>query len=320
MPNGRKMLGYLLQDTMNPNSNQPTLIRSRLHARDITDSDLEAVATLLGKGIGYSDEYFLQLLNRLTSHSTPAGYLKYGRLLECDGKIVGAIILIYSTICLNGAPSVRCHVTGWCVEAPYRFYGTAFFAKEINRSGVTYLNISPQAYTLDILKQQGFVRYCSGQFLAIPALQFASSNTQVKVVTVDEIPNVPFERFELDLMLTHAKWGCICFWCVTPQRAYPFVVRPRRFKRIIPGVQLVYCRDVGDFVRFAGPIGRFLLRLGRLIARVDSNGPIPGLIGKFVNGVDARYYKGKKPRLGDLAYTHLAMCQYVPRRKLRSAS
>jgi hypothetical protein len=300
---------------MNSNNNKRS--GSRLRARDITDADLQAVATLLGKGIGYSDKYFLQLLNRLTSHSTPAGCLKYGRVLEYDGKIVGAIILIYSTVWLNDTPSVRCHVTGWCVDAPFRYYATAFFAKELNRGGVNYLNISPQTYTVPIIEQQGFIKSSSGQFVAIPVLQFSSNNTQAKVVPADEIPNVPFERFELDLMLAHAKWGCICFWCVTTDRAYPFVFRPRLFKRIIPGVQLVYCRDIDDLVRFAGPIGRSLIRLGRFIVRVDSNGPIPGLIGKFVNGVDTRYYKGQKPRLGDLAYTHLAMCPYVPRRKRR---
>ena len=301
---------------MNSNNNRPS--GSGLRARDITDADLRVVATFLGKGIGYSDRYFLQLLNRMASHLTPAGYSKYGRVLEYDGKIVGAIILIYSTVWLNNTPSVRCHVTGWCVEAPFRCYATAFYAKELNRSGVNYLNISPQTYTLPIIKQQRFIRYSSGQFVAVPVLQYASNHTQTKVVPADEIPNVPFERFELDLMLTHAKWGCICFWCVTTDRAYPFVFRPRLFKRIIPGLQLVYCRDIDHLVRFARPIGRFLLTLGRIIVRVDSNGPIPGLIGMFVNGVDARYYKGKKPRLGDLAYTHLAMCPYVPRRKLHS--
>jgi hypothetical protein len=44
------------------------------------------------------------------------------------------------------------------------------------------------------------------------------------------------------------------------------------------------------------------------MVRIDSNGPIPGLIGTFQLGADPRYYKGSKPRLGDLAYTHLAIC------------
>jgi hypothetical protein len=57
---------------------------------------------------------------------------------------------------------------------------------------------------------------------------------------------------------------------------------------------------------------------GRIVVRIDSNGPIPRLVGKFQEGKDCRYYKGSKPRLGDLAYTHLAMCAYVHRKRRRT--
>ena len=41
---------------------------------------------------------------------------------------------------------------------------------------------------------------------------------------------------------------------------------------------------------------------------VDSNGPISGLLGKYFDGVAPKYFKGPSPpRLGDLAYTELAM-------------
>jgi hypothetical protein len=285
-------------------------------AREITESDFVAVAKLLGEHIGYSDQYFLHLLKRMTTNRTPAGFPKYGRILECDGTIVGAIILIFSTVWSDGTPTIRCHVTGWGVDPAFRCYAAVFFARDLKHSNVTYLNISSGPDTLPIIEIQGFTRYSSGQFIAAPALQFTSGN-QIKVVSVDEIPSAPFEAFERDLLLTHAKYGCICLWCETSDRAYPFVFRPRLFKRIVPGVQLVYCRDIDDFVRFVGPIGRFLAWRGRLVVRIDCNGPIHGLIGKFIDGVDSRYYKGQKPRLGDLAYTHLSMCAYVPRKKKR---
>jgi hypothetical protein len=285
--------------------------------REITPSDLERVSEFLGKGIGYSNRYFLQLLQRMTDHATPAGFPKYGRILTCDGAIVGAIILIFSTVQSDGAPTIRCHVTGWCVEPEYRGYAALFFAKDLKHRDVTYVNISAQwtAGTVPIIETQGFTKYCSGQFIAVPALRFAFGDSQVKVVTAHNIPNVPFEAFDMDLLSAHTKYGCICLWCVTADRAYPFVFRPRLFKRTIPGVQLVYCRDIEHFTRFAGPIGRFLALRGRLVVRIDSNGPIEGLIGKFTENADSRFYKGSKPRLGDLAYTHLAMCAYVPRRK-----
>jgi len=289
----------------------------KIAVREITDVDLEEVSEFLGRGIGYSDQYFLQLFQRMASHATPAGFPKYGRLMRCDGAIVGAVILIFSTVRSEGVPTVRCHVTGWCVEPAFRSYATLFFSKDLKHSDVTYLNISAQwtAGTLPIIEKQGFVKYSSGQFIAVPALHFSPSESQAKVMSVDHIPNVPFEDFDRDLLSAHRKYGCICLWCVTTERAYPFVFRPRLFKRIVPGVQLVYCRDVEHFSRFAGPIGRYLALRGRLVVRVDSNRPIEGLVGKFTENMDARFYKGSKPRLGDLAYTHLAMCAYVPRKK-----
>ena len=71
---------------------------------------------------------------------------------------------------------------------------------------------------------------------------------------------------------------------------------------------MIYCRDVADFVRFAGPIGRYLARRGKPFVIVDSNGAIPGLFGTFFRGSMTKYFKGpQRPRLGDLAYTEYAV-------------
>jgi len=95
---------------------------------------------------------------------------------------------------------------------------------------------------------------------------------------------------------------------MTKQRAYPFVLLPRLFKRLVPGVQLIYCRDMEDVVRFAGPLGRFLALRGKLVVSVDSNGPIAGLVGRYIEGKSPRFFKGPAPpRLGDISYTQAAM-------------
>ena len=106
----------------------------------------------------------------------------------------------------------------------------------------------------------------------------------------------------------HAAHGCISLWCATSKRAYPFVFRPRLVRSFVPFAQLIYCRDIGDFVRFAGPIGRALARHGRPLVLIDANGPIPGLLGWFGRGNMPKYFKGpQRPRLGDLAYTEYAV-------------
>ena len=62
-------------------------------------------------------------------------------------------------------------------------------------------------------------------------------------------------------------------------------------------------------VRFlAGPIGRYLAVRGRPLVIIDSNGPIPGLIGKYVDGKAPKYFKGPdRPHFGDLAYTEAVL-------------
>jgi hypothetical protein len=86
------------------------------------------------------------------------------------------------------------------------------------------------------------------------------------------------------------------------------VFRPRFVKNLLPCAQMIYCSDIADFVRFAGPIGRYLARRGKPFVILDSNGKIPGLPGVFCSGSMTKYFKGpRRPRLGDLAYTEYAV-------------
>jgi hypothetical protein len=119
---------------------------------------------------------------------------------------------------------------------------------------------------------------------------------------------VSFDPFEQETLTQHAAHGCISIWCATAERAYPFVFRPRLVKGFVPCAQLIYCRDIADFGRFAGPIGRYLALRGRPVVIVDANEPIPGLVGVFRRGSKPKYFKGpQRPRLGDLAYTEYAI-------------
>jgi len=47
---------------------------------------------------------------------------------------------------------------------------------------------------------------------------------------------------------------------------------------------------------------------GRPLLLIDANGQIPGLVGKYFDQTMPRYFRGPtRPRLGDLAYTEIAM-------------
>ena len=173
---------------------------------------------------------------------------------------------------------------------------------------VTYVNISPAPHTRPIIEAQGFSRYCEGSFFAVPLLNGLFDGAEVKILEAQRPPGVAFDPLEQELLLAHRAYGCISFWCATSDHAYGFVFRPSWTKLFIPSAHLIYCADNADFVRFAGPIGRYLARRGRTLVAVDANGPLAGLVGTFRGGNMPKYFKGpKRPRLGDIAYTEYAM-------------
>lgn len=277
----------------------------QIRSREIADADRTEVAKLLARGLGYSKRYYSGVLERLKHLRTPPGFPKFGYLMESDRKIVGAILMIFTEL-RDG--TVRCHVTSWYVEPQFRFYATLFYSKALKRQDVTYLNTSARPHAREIINVQGFQKYSDGEFAAVPLAHFAKARSQVKVFAGKATPNAHVDPFERDLLLTHAAAGCVTLWCVESGRAYPFVFRRLLFKGFIPGAQLIYCNAVDDFVRFIWPIARYLALRGILVVRLDTNGPVPGLIGKYFPDMQPRFYKGIEPRLGDLAYTQVAIC------------
>ncbi|SRR5579871_675083 len=280
----------------------------RLRVREITEADHAEVALLLARGFQRPVWYYAEALRRLSRHATPPGFPKYGLLMEADGNPVGAVLLIFSTVRSGGHRQTRCNVTSWYVEPAYKNYATMFSSRAFRYRDVTYINISARPVARPIIKAQGFLSYSRGQHVAVPAFHSGPRQERVRICEVDAPLDVPFEASDRELLLAHADFGCMSLWCVTKERAYPVVLLPRFFKRLLPGVQLIYCRDIGDLVRFAGPLGRFLALRGKFVISIDSNGPVPGLIGKYIDGKSPRFFKGPTPpRLGDLSYTQGAM-------------
>jgi hypothetical protein len=281
-----------------------------LKVREIEASDHERLAEFLGRGLGYHSSFYRSVLEKLRQHDTPPGFPKYGYALESASKIVGSILLIFSRIEQDGIALIRCHVTSWYVEPAYRPFATLFFAKQLKRENVTYMNVSARPPTIPIIMQQGFRKYSNGQFLVPTLVNLATASRVTDVLTLDgeAQPNLECSEFERKVLADHAKYGCISVWCVQAGRAYPFVFHERSFRGLIAGVQLVYCRNVEMFARFARPLSLYLLARRKLLVRIDANGPIDGLVGKYIEGMEPRYFKGVQPRQGDLAYTQTAMC------------
>ena len=288
------------------NSDQ-TVSSPTIRCRQIADADLPGLAELLKRGFGTrrSLRFWHRALARLKARTTPADTPRYGYVLESDGRLVGAILLIFAATPGDGA--IRANVSSWYVDPAFRSYAPLLVSQALKRKDVTYLNISAVRHTWPILDAQGYHRYSNGIFVALAALQRAGAD-RARLLAGAARPDAPFEPFERDLLRQHAAYGCLSLWCETPGRALPFVFRPRRVKSVIPCAQLVYCRDVADFVRFAGQIGRFLAWRGRPLVVIDANGPIAGLHGRYFDNTMPKYYRGPaRPRLGDLADTEAAL-------------
>jgi len=279
-----------------------------IRCRQIDAGDLAAVAELLERGFPNRNQAFWQhALKELARREPPAGLPKYGYLLETGGRPVGAILMICSAVRAGDTLAPRCNLSSWYVEPAFRTYASLLVSRALRHKDVTYLNVSAAPHTWPIIEAQGFARYSDGLFVCLPALQRLSAGDKVEVSAQAPLATA-VDAFEQKIVLQHAEHGCIGLWCVSNGRAYPFVFRPRLVKGVIPCVQLIYCRDIADFARFAAPIGRYLARHGRLIVIADANGPIPGLLGIFRRGSKPKYFKGpQRPRLGDLAYTEYAI-------------
>ena len=64
---------------------------------------------------------------------------------------------------------------------------------------------------------------------------------KARVFDAKRNPPVNFDPHDQEMLLQHAELGCVSFWCVTTDRAYPFVFRRRFVRGIVPYGQLIYC-------------------------------------------------------------------------------
>lgn len=283
-----------------------------VRCREITPADLGDVTQLLHRGFPErAYELFATALARLTAHATPPGCPKYGYLLETGGTLVGAILVIFTTVPAGDTTVVRGNVSSWYVEPAYRAYASMLTSRALAPKTVTFLNLSPAPHTWPILEAQGYQTLCTGQFAALAMFGPRVPGARITAVGETTPLGADLSPYEARVLRDHASYGCLSLTCRSEGRTYPFVFTPRsviRWKRVpLPFVQLAYCRELGDFARFAGPLGRVLARRGLGLVFINASGAMPGLPGKFVDW-GPKFYRGPAPpHLGDIAYTERVM-------------
>ena len=280
-----------------------------IRCREIGIADLSAVADLLTRGFPTrSRDYWIDGLSRLSVRETPDSFPRFGYMLEHDRTPVGALLLIHTVQNDGGRTSIRCNLSSWYVEPAFRSYAPMLTKVAQRHKDVTYVNISPAQWTWQAIEAQGFRRYCSGLLFSLPALSRPTKAMRVEVVRQDAQAVDGLSEADVTLLARHAAYGCLSLVCrAADGRAFPFVLQAMRIRWIAPlAMQLIYCRDVADYVACAGTIGRFLLWRGRMSVALDANGRMRGLVGLYRER--RKYFKGPHcPRLADLSDSELVI-------------
>ncbi len=279
--------------------------------RPIGDDDIDGVIACLQRGFPERPRrYWERALERLALRSAIDDYPRYGHALVVEGKVVGVLLQIFSRRATATGSTVRCNLSSWCVDPEHRGHSLTLHLNAVKRREVTYVNISPAPHTRKTIEAFGFRRYSEGRMIAAPILSARRGEARVVAFAAQGPEAALLAPSERQILAEHAAMGCRALVCVQDGAAYPFIVQPGGIVRnLIPCWRLIYCREVGEFVRFAQAIGRFLLfRAGPLCA-VDAMGRLPGLVGRFVPGrIPPKYFRGPvPPGLGDLAYTELVV-------------
>ena len=278
----------------------------RLRCRAIREEDLSAVAGLLSRGFPARGlKYWTAGLGRLSARSAVGNYPRHGYLLEEDGEVCGVVLTIFSECVTNGEKHVRCNVSSWYVEPRLKSYAAMLTSFAQRDEDVTYLNVSPAPHTRPIIEAQGFQRFCNGQLVSTPLFQRRNTGVRALAFTDGAPEGERLTQYERDLIAVHVEQGCIAMTCAHEGQVYPFIFLPRTmFNGKAPCLHLIFCRRMEDFVRFAGALGRALIWKKHLLVVVDSNGPIPGLPGRYFPDLGPKYFKGPRPpALGDMAHT-----------------
>jgi hypothetical protein len=276
----------------------------KICSREIKSEDLNRIVDLLARGFPNSKrEYWEYRVERLSSHSPPAGYPKYGYLLENGASLIGSIFTIFAGLGPSPQKQMRCNIVHWCIADGFRSYGSMLAARAMSHKEVTYIVSAYLTDLIPILEAQGYTKFCSGRFAAVPILSPWKSGASANIVDARN-GDLKLPADERQLLQDHAALGCISLVCSAGASNVPFIFLPRRRAGVMRFVRLVYCRELDDFIRFAQPLGRYLLRRGFPLVLIDANGPIAGLVGRYLETFPKKYFKGPyPPRTDEIAYS-----------------
>jgi hypothetical protein len=258
-----------------------------------------------------SRAYWSDAFERISRWTMDQGFSSIGVAMEIDRRVVGVVLQIFSRHEREGQTYVRCNVSSWCVDKEYRAYAISLHSVAVKDKDLTYLNVTAAPHTVPFIKALGFREITRGQMFLAPALGLPQRGVRV----VDYVEGGPhaslLSEYEQRVLADHAAMGCASVIALHGGRAFPFVFRPHRILGgRLPSAHLIFCRDVDEFLRYSGPIGRFLLFRFGPFAIVNVNERLRGVVGYFSPDKQPRFFRGPViPAIGDLAHTELTLLE-----------
>ena len=196
----------------------------RIRCRQIADSDIEEIATLLKRGFGIrrSRRFWLRVLQRLQTRRALADLPRYGYLVEREATPVGVILQIFSTMQTGGASRTRCNVSSWYVEPAFRSVAPLLVSQALKHKDVTYLNISSAPHTRPMLEAQGYTRYSNGVFVAFAGMGPAPAPAErIRIVQADSNLDALCDPYERDLWRSMRNTAASAFGARAPHAPIP---------------------------------------------------------------------------------------------------
>jgi hypothetical protein len=281
----------------------------RVSCRQIAVDDVDAIVEMLCEGFPrLPRRHWVSALELMGARAMPPGAPRYGYLIESERRAEGVLLVIATEMRRNGTPTVRSNASSWYVRPGFRTYASLLMTQWLRSPGDIYLNVSPAEHTFPLIEARGFVRFAHGTSLLFPAVRRRERRVRILHAAGLTEAELPISSVDRTLLVDHARAGCVALWCETRDRGYPFVFRRRLLKSRLPAAQLIYCSDLEDLSYLAGPIGRYLLRLGLPTVLAATNGHVPGVPGIYIDSKYPMYFRGRTaPRLADLAYTEAAL-------------
>lgn len=280
-------------------------VRRRL----MSEADIDAAATLLSVGFPHRGRAaWLAGLHRHRTRAVPEGFPRFGLLLEAPNALVGILLTIYAEIEDDGRRFVRCNFSSWYVDRAFAAYSALLVSHLLRDKRVTFVNISPAPHTGEIIASQGFRPFSTGWMLTLPCVR--RGREPVRVTVFEGHAGTAADTLnERHLLEQHHSFGCVCLLVDAKDGCHPFVFTSRRrVGRLVATSYLVYCRDLADYARFAGPLGRMLLRYGIGTVIVDGEARRSAVAGLPISRTQHKYFRGPdRPRAGDHSFSELAI-------------